>query len=93
MLWTHVISDLNGEEIVGSFYVPKETKRFIAHKDIKTNVFRIQACNSIICGYFCIGFIDFMFAGRSLIDFSSWFSPYDFDKNDKIILDYFESIF
>ena len=77
----------------GVEHVPKETKRFIAHKDIKTNVFRIQACNSIICGYFCIGFIDFMFAGRSLIDFSSLFSPYDFDKNDKIILDYFESIF
>ena len=43
-----------------------------------------------MCGYFCLGFIDFMFAGKSLIDFTSLLSPYDFKKNDKIILDYFK---
>ena len=43
----------------------------------------------IMRGYFCTGFIDFMFAGRSLIDFTSLFSQYDFKKND-IILDYFK---
>ena len=43
-----------------------------------------------MCGYFCIGFIDFMFAGRSWIDFTSIFSPYDFKKNDKIIKNYFK---
>ena len=77
----------------GSFgveHVSKEIKRFIGHKNIKTNIFKIQADNSIMCEYFCIGFIDFMFAGRSLIDFTSLFSPYDFKKNDKIILDYFK---
>ena len=60
--------------------------------DIKTSkkTFRIQANNSIMCGYFCIGFINSMFAGRSIIDFRSLFSPYDSKKNDKIILDYFE---
>ena len=42
-----------------------------------------------MCGYFSIGFIDFMFAGKSLIDFTSSFSPYDFKKNDDIILSYF----
>ena len=42
--------------------------------------FGVQADNSIMCGYFCIGFIDFMFAGKSLIDFTSLFSPYDFKK-------------
>ena len=62
----------------------------IRHKSTKTNIFRIQADNSIMCGYFCIGFTDFMFAGRSLIDFTSLFSPYDFKKNDKIILSYFK---
>ena len=42
---------------------------------IKTSkqIFRIQADNSIMCGYFCIGFIDFMLAGKSLIDFTSFF--------------------
>ena len=43
-----------------------------------------------MCGYFYIRFIDFMFAGRSLIDFISFFPPYDFKKNDKIILNYFK---
>ena len=70
--------------------VPKEIKRFIVHKNTKTNIFRIQADNSIMCGYFCIGFIEFMFAGKSLIDFTSLFAPYDCKKNDKIILNYFE---
>ena len=39
-----------------------------------------------MCGYFSIGFIDFMLAGKKLIDFRSMFSPYDFNKNDKTIL-------
>ena len=65
-------------------------KSFIGHKNIKTNIFRIQADNSIMCGYFFIGFIDFMFAGKTLIDFTSMFSPYDFKKNDEVILAYFE---
>ena len=43
-----------------------------------------------MCGYFCIGLIDFMSAGKSLIDFTSLLFPYDFKKNDKIILAYFK---
>ena len=43
-----------------------------------------------MCGYFCIGFIDFMLAGKTLLDFTSLFSPYDFEKNDDIILSYFK---
>ena len=74
----------------GVEHVPKEIQKFIGHKNTKTNIFRIQADNSIVCGYFCIGFIDFMFAGRSLIDFTSLFSPYDFKKNDDIILSCFK---
>ena len=71
----------------GVEHIPKEIKRFIGHKDNKTNIFRIQAHNSIMCVYFCIRFIDFgfMFANKTLIDFTSLFSPYDFGKNDKII--------
>ena len=33
-----------------------------------------------MCGYFCIGLIDFMLANRSLTDFTSLFSPYDLKK-------------
>ena len=60
----------------GVEHAPKEIKNFIGNKDINTNIFRIQAYNSIICGYFCIGFIDFMLAGKTLIDFPSLFSPH-----------------
>ena len=43
-----------------------------------------------MCGYFCIRFIDFMLADKKLTDFTNLFSPYDFDKNDQIILSYFK---
>ena len=43
-----------------------------------------------MCGYFCIGFIDFIIAGKKLTDFTSMFSPHDFEKNDSIIFSYFE---
>ena len=64
----------------GVEHVSKEIKRFFGHKNTKTSIFRIQADNSIMCGYFCIRFIDFIFAGKTLIDFTSLFSPYDFKK-------------
>ena len=37
----------------------------------------------------CIAFIDFMLAGKKLTDFTDLFSPHDFDKNDHVILSYF----
>ena len=64
----------------GVEYVPKEVKNFIGNKDIKTYIFRIQAYNSIMCGYFCIGFIDFILAGKTLIDFTNLFSPITLKK-------------
>ena len=54
---------------------PKEIENFIEHKNIKANIFRIQWNNSIMCGYFCMRFIDTMFAGNTLIDCTSLFSP------------------
>ena len=71
-------------------HVPEEIKEFIGNKNIKANIFRVQANNSIMCGYFCIGFIDFMLAGKKLTDFTRLFSPYDFKKNDDTILSYFK---
>ena len=83
-------SEITCFNFFGVEHVPKEIKRFTGHKNIKTNVFRIQADNSIMCGYFCIGFIDSLFPGKSLIDFTSLFSPDDFKKNDDINLSYFK---
>ena len=72
-------------------HIPKEIKTFINNKNIKTNIFRIQAYDSIMCGYFCIGFIDFMLAGKTLTNHTNLFSPNNFKKNDSIILNYFVS--
>ena len=75
----------------GVEHIPKEIIKFIENRNIKTNIFRIQAYDSIMCGYFCIGFIDFMLAGKKLTDHTNLFSPHDLKKNDKIILNYFMS--
>ena len=72
-------------------YIPKEIKAFISNKNIKTNIFRIQAYDSIMCGYFCVGFIDFMLKRKSLTEYTNLFSPNNFKKNDDIILNYFMS--
>ena len=57
----------------GVEHFPQEIKAFIGNKNIKTNIFRIQEYNSIMCGYFCIRFIDFMVAGKTLTDFTNLF--------------------
>ena len=49
------------------------------------NIVRIQAYDSIICGYFCIGFTDLMLSRKTLTEFTNLFSPNDFKKNDDII--------
>ena len=64
----------------GVEHIPKEVMKFIDNKSIITNIFRIQAYDSIMCGYFCIGFINFMFNGNSLTDYTNLFSPNDLKK-------------
>ena len=59
----------------GVEHIPKEIRKFIGNKSIITSIFRIQAYNSIMCGYFCIGLIDFMLNGKSLLEYTNLFSP------------------
>ena len=73
----------------GVEHISKEIMKFIGNKKIITTIFRIQAYDSIMCGYFCIGFINFMFNGNSLTDYTSLFSSKDFKRSDDIILKYF----
>ena len=61
------------------------------NKSIKTNIFRLRANDSLMCGYFCIGFIDFMLAGKKLIDYTNLFSLDDFKEDDNIILPFFKN--
>ena len=61
--------------IVAVENIPKEIRKFIKHKNITPNIYRIQAHDSIMCGYFYIGFIDLMLKGTSLFDYTNLFSP------------------
>ena len=103
-LGTHWIALVcNGNESVyfdsfGVEHIPEEIKEFIGrpsssalqNKNIKANIFRVQANDSVMCGYFCIGFIDFMLAGKNLTDYTNLFSPHDFKQINTIILSYFK---
>ena len=74
----------------GVEHIPEEIKEFMGNRNINANIFWVQANNSVMCSYFCIGFIDFMLAGKKLVDYTSLFFPHDFKKNDSIILSYFK---
>ena len=74
----------------GVEHIPKEIKKVMRKKNIITNIYRKQAYNLIMCEYFCIGFIDFMLKGKSLLDYTNLCSPNDYEKNDKIILKCFQ---
>ena len=75
----------------GVEHVPKEVKKFVGNRNI-INIYRIQAYNLIMFGYFWIGFIGFMLKGKRLLDYTNSFSPNDYEKNNKIKLKYFLSI-
>ena len=91
--WIALFCNRNEIAYFGSFgveHVLEEIKKFVGNKNITANIFRVQANDSVLCGYFCIGFFDFMLAGKKLTDYTSLFSPYYFKKNDDIILSYFK---
>ena len=76
--WIALFCDRNEIVYFDSFGVehfPEEITEFIGNKNIKANIFQVQANDSVMCGYFCIGFIDFMRSGKKLTDFTSMFSP------------------
>ena len=76
---THwIVLFCNRNEIVyfdsfGVEHVPEEIKEFVGNKNIIANIFRVQTNHSVMCGYFCIGHIDFMLAGKKLTDYTSLF--------------------
>ena len=82
-------NDVTYFDSFGVEHIPKEIRTFINNKNIKTNVFRIHAYDSIMCGHFCFGFINFMLLGKTLTEFTNLFSPNNFKNNDNIILNYF----
>ena len=83
----------------GVEHIPKEINKFIRSKelghavrnDTKSNIFRIQAYDSIMCGCFCIEFINYMLKGKTLLDYTNLFSPNDFKKNDELLKEYLKN--
>ena len=79
----------------GIEHIPAEISKFIGNeqsssakarnKKIKSSIFRIHAYDSIMCGYFCIEFINYMLKGKKLLDYTNLFSPNDFKENDRVI--------
>ena len=66
-------------DFFGVEHIPKEIKAFIGPSlSVTTNISRIEAYDSIMCGYFCTGFIDFILAGKTLTKFTNLFSPNNF---------------
>ena len=57
----------------GVEHIPKEIKTFIDNKNIQRNIFRMQAYDSVMCGYFYVGSFNFMVKGKSLTDFTNLF--------------------
>ena len=79
----------------GIEHIPEEIDKFIGNeqsssakarnKKIKASIFRIQAYDSIMCGYFCIEFINYILKGKTLLDYTNLFLPNDFKNNDQVI--------
>ena len=51
----------------GVEHTPKENRKFIRNKNMASNIYRIQAYDSMMCGWFCIGFINFMLKSKGLL--------------------------
>ena len=62
----------------GVEHIPKEIRKFIGNKNIITNIYSIQAYNSVTCRYFCIEFIYLMLRDKSLLEYTDLFSPNEF---------------
>ena len=86
---THWIALYVNNNTVTNFDSFGIVKKFINNKNIIANIFRIQAYDSVMCGYFSITFIDYMFIGKSLTDYTNLFSPDNLKNNYDTILNYF----
>ena len=64
----------------GVEHIPKEIIKYIDRKNVIANIFRIQAYDSIMCGYFCIRFINFMLSGKKMTEYTNLFWPNDLKK-------------
>ena len=76
-------NDVTYFDSFGVEHIPEEIRTFFSNKNIKTNIFEIQAYDSIISRYFCIRFIEFVLAGKTLTHLTNLFSRNNFKRNMK----------
>ena len=69
----------------GIEHIPNEVNKFIGNKNIKSNIFRLQAYDSMMCGYYCIEFINYMLKSKTLLDYTNLFSPNDLKRTIKLL--------
>ena len=91
--WISIFFDRNKVIYFDSFgieYIPQDVLNKIWDKFVTRHIFRIQDNESMMCGFYCIPFIEYMLAGKTLLDYTNLFSLNDYKKNDKIISKYFK---
>ena len=66
-------------------FISQELLNKIRNNSITHNIFRIQYGDSIMCGFYCIAFIEYMLAGKGFLDYTNLFTLNDYKKNEKII--------
>ena len=91
--WVSLLINKNTAIYFDSFgieYIPQEALSKIRDKSITHNIFRIQDSESIMCGFYCNAFIEYMLAGKRLLDYTNLFSMNDYKENDKIIYKHFK---
>ena len=87
------MKQFNGAIYFNSFAVehtPKRNLKNYRKQKYYNKIHRIKSYDLIMCGYFCIGLIDFMLKGTSFLDFKDLFSPDEYEKNDKTVLKCFQ---
>ena len=57
----------------GISYIPLEVLNEIGDKWITHNIFRIQNNEFAMCGFYCTTFIEYMLAGKTLLDYTNFF--------------------
>ena len=91
--WVSLFTDRHTTVYFDSFgieYIPQEVLSKIKDKSITHNIFRGKDDDTIMCGFYCIAFVEYMLAGKTLLDYTNLFSPNGYKNNDKIIYKYFK---
>ena len=91
--WVSLFIDRNTALYFDSFgikYIPQEVLNKIKDKSIIHNIFRIQDNESIMWEFYCIAFIEYMFSGKTLLDYTNLLPLNNYKKNEKTIYKYFK---